>query len=130
MTAGRCLLAVWSVKGNGTRTTSPNSKLVISRIVGVVPHPRECRFRSGGRGSDERAVGGALAQEVDKALDLGQPLRRQVLELAQQTLARLVAGGHPRAPLQEAPPARGPAGLRAGKPAAAETSLLSTRTMA
>src|SRR3954453_21563276 len=81
MTAGVCLLVVWSVKGNGTRTTSPNSKVVISRIVRVVPHRRECRLRSGGRGSDERAVGGALAQEVDKVLALGQPLRRQSLSL-------------------------------------------------
>ena len=35
--AGRCFMALRSVNGNGTRTTSPWLKLVVNGILGVVP---------------------------------------------------------------------------------------------
>ncbi len=44
MTAGRRFVVVWSVKGNGTRTTSPNSKFVVVGIVGVIPDLFESWF--------------------------------------------------------------------------------------
>src|SRR5438105_4486049 len=35
--AGRCFVALRSVKGKGTRTTSPWLKLIVDGILGVVP---------------------------------------------------------------------------------------------
>src|SRR5437764_8143589 len=43
--AGRCFIALRSVKGKGTRTTSPWLKLVVDGILGVVP---ELERRLGG----------------------------------------------------------------------------------
>jgi plasmid stabilization system protein ParE len=75
-TAGRFLLVLWSVNGNGTRTTSPNSKTVIDGIVLVVPNLFEGFFRELGRRANELAITLACAQKVDEVLDLGDLLRR------------------------------------------------------
>src|SRR5215468_7647558 len=84
MTAGRFFVAVWLVKGNGTRTTSPSSKGIVGIVVGIAPDP--------GEGGRARRCGGAgkgallLAQpdEVDEVLHLGDPLGRQRLNLLDQ----------------------------------------------
>src|SRR5439155_1369536 len=47
--AGRCFVALRSVKGNGTRTTSPWLKLIVDGILGIVPELEcgLCRFEPG-----------------------------------------------------------------------------------
>ena len=49
-TAGRFFVVLWSVKGNGTSTTSAKSKLVVFGIVVVVPDLLESRLRELGNG--------------------------------------------------------------------------------
>src|SRR5439155_26457780 len=47
--AGSCFVALRSVKGKGTRTTSPWLKLIVDGIVGIVPELEcgLCRFEPG-----------------------------------------------------------------------------------
>src|SRR5437867_3441806 len=47
--AGRCFMALRSVNGNGTRTTSPWLKLIVDGILGIVPELEcgLCRFEPG-----------------------------------------------------------------------------------
>src|SRR5690606_20767917 len=72
--AGRFLLADWSVKGNGTRMRSPNSKLVIVGVVGIVPDLGEGLLGEPGGGLGEAAVLVAAAEEGDDVLDSGEAL--------------------------------------------------------
>jgi len=37
--AGRTFVALWSLKGRGTRTTSPIEKFIVDVVLGIVPQP-------------------------------------------------------------------------------------------
>ena len=80
-TAGRFLTAVWLEKGNGTRRTSPKSKLVIDGVFGVVPDPCEGLFGKLRGGSGQKHVGPLVAQELDEILDFVDLLGRKGLDL-------------------------------------------------
>src|SRR5690606_10539856 len=82
--AGRFLVADWSVKGNGTRTRSPNSKLVIVGVVGVIPDLGERILGEPGGGLVEASVLVAQAKEVDEILDLGEALGGERAELLEE----------------------------------------------
>jgi len=70
MTAGRFLVVLWSVNGNGTSTMSAKSKLVVFGIVVVVPDfgesvlgERSCRAR-------KLLLVGLELEELDEVSDL------------------------------------------------------------
>ena len=67
---------------------SPNSKLVIGGIVGVVPDGMERRFRSGHGGLEQLPVAIALGQKINEILHLADPLRRERLQLVDDLFNR------------------------------------------
>src|SRR5712691_536411 len=93
-TAGRFLLAVWSVKGNGTRTTSPNSKAVVLGIVGVVPDLAECALGQLRDGPGQPTVGISLTEEVHEVLHFGKLVRWEGAELVEEGLVSSVSSVH------------------------------------
>ncbi|MBI5446700.1 MAG: hypothetical protein HY900_36460 [Deltaproteobacteria bacterium] len=58
------MVVVWSLKGNGTRTTAPNSKLVVGGIFVVVPHGPQGVLGELRGGLGEPALVVSLAQEI------------------------------------------------------------------
>src|SRR6266853_2084911 len=91
MTAGLFFEAVWLVNGNGTSTTSPNSKGIVDVVFRIVPDYSECRSARRGSGAGQCLLLLAQADEVDEILDLGDPLGRQRLDFLNQGLG---IGGH------------------------------------
>src|ERR1700686_1978339 len=85
-TAGRFFEAAWLVNGNGTRTTSPNSKGIVGVIVGIVPDRGKDRRTRGGRGPGERALLLTQPNEIHEILDLADTFGRQRLNLLDQGL--------------------------------------------
>jgi len=69
---------------------SPNSELVIDGVVRVVPDLGQARLSGLARGLGQAPVHAAAVQEIDKILDLRDPLRRQCLEFFDK-LADMVA---------------------------------------
>src|SRR5205814_8380444 len=87
MTAGRFLETVLLVKGNGTSTTSPNSKGIVDVVVRVAPDRGQSRRARGRSGAREGAVLFARPDEINEVLDLGNPLGGQRLYLLDQGLS-------------------------------------------
>src|SRR5579859_1008239 len=87
MTAGRCFEVAMLVKGNGTRTTSPNSKGIVGVVFRVVPDGGEGGGAGGGGGADKRAVLLTRGDEIHEILDFGDALDRQRLDFPQQGLS-------------------------------------------
>jgi hypothetical protein len=76
-TPGRFFDALWLVKGNGTRTTSPKSKGIVDVVFGIAPDGGESRRARGSGGAGQRPLPLAQANEIDKILDLGDALGGQ-----------------------------------------------------
>jgi hypothetical protein len=66
----------------------PASHAVVNRILVVVPDLSEARLAGLGRGLCEALLGLTLTQKIDKVLDLGHALWRQLLDLVEQDLIR------------------------------------------
>lgn len=94
-TAGRFLVVRWFVNGNGTRTMSPSSKLVVGAIGGVGPDFGERALREFGGGPCQPTVRLALAEELDEILDLGNPVGRKFLDLCHEVLHGSSTLSHP-----------------------------------
>lgn len=94
-TAGRFLFVRWFVNGNGTRTMSPNSKLVVDGISGVVPDSSEGALGEFARRPCEKSVLLALAKEFDEILNLSNAGRRQFVDLCQEGSYRRSTLSHP-----------------------------------
>src|SRR5271169_189740 len=90
-TAGRFFDALWMLNGNGTRTTSPNSKGIVDVVFGIAPDGRESWHARGSGGAGQRPLLLAQTNEVHKILDLGNALGRQRFDFLDQGLA---VGGH------------------------------------
>src|SRR5450759_1790746 len=88
-TAGRRLVADWSVNGKATSSISPNSKGVIDAVVGIAPDGGESGFRSLHRGLHQLARFVAAAQEIHEIVNLGDKLRRELIQLLDQSAFRL-----------------------------------------
>src|SRR4029078_2427418 len=68
--AGRLFAPLWSVKGKGTRTTSPKSKPIVFCVIRVVPDPGEGVLRELHHRGSQLPLVVALPPTVDKRLAL------------------------------------------------------------
>ena len=85
-TAGRFFDALWLVNGNGTRTTSPNSKGIVDVVLGIAPDGGKTRSARGSGSAGQRPLLLAQTNEIDKILDLGDALGGQRLDFSIRVL--------------------------------------------
>jgi hypothetical protein len=76
MTAGRFFELVWLVNGNGTSTTSPNSKGIVNVVVRIIPDRGEGRLTHAGGGTSKRSILLTHANEIDEIFDLCNSISR------------------------------------------------------
>src|SRR5262249_28707425 len=83
-TAGRFFEAIWLVKGNDKRTTSPNSKGIVDVVFRIAPDRGERRFAGCCRGTRCGTLLLAQPKEIDEILDFGDAVGRQGPNLVDQ----------------------------------------------
>jgi hypothetical protein len=93
-TAGGLFVAVWPVKGNGTRVTSPNSEPIAAGIVGLVPALAAGVLGELRHDAGQPAVLIPMLEQADDVLDFGRLVREQASDHFEKVLYSLVPIDH------------------------------------